>query len=281
MPERLPSVFIALHIPKCAGSTIEGHMRKHLPAHEYWVPKKRFRRIPHLLGRRYTLPDQHQRIHARFVSGHFIGKSVEALFRPREIIRTALLREPRAFCLSYYNYRISRYLSEGKRPYDFDLHMRSQPKNPISHFILSRWLEIPWPRLMIMTDQEKYDLINSELSKFWYVGDIRQCDDLIDVLGREIGTPLAADKLNTTAVLASKTQWSSLTIDDLSAHTIAHLDRCTTLDRAIWDTWRVAGQAAADVRPAPLRDLSKFSFAASELVRPAYAAAKRFQRGWL
>ena len=86
--------------------------------------------------------------------------------------------------LSYYNFRMMRYLSRGFHPYSFDVAYGAMQRNFVTHYILRRFLELSWARVVLLSDEEKYDLVNAFLSKFWYVADYRQCNDLIGAILR-------------------------------------------------------------------------------------------------
>ena len=90
----------------------------------------------------------------RAVFGHNLGRSLEKYFSDREIRRVVLLRDPISLHLSLYNHRMMLHLTKGLGTYSFDLHLKALPRNFIAHRLLSRWLEIPWPVLMAMTDQQ-------------------------------------------------------------------------------------------------------------------------------
>jgi hypothetical protein len=61
-----------------------------------------------------------------------------------------LLRDPLELQISFYNWQMMDNLAKGLGTYDW--HLRALPRNFIAHFLLSRWLEIRWRRLMVMID---------------------------------------------------------------------------------------------------------------------------------
>ncbi len=99
-------LFCVLHVPKCAGSTIEFHLKKQLGPKGFWSPPKRTRKLPlELLGRKYDnrLPGPATAIRA--ISGHFLGRSIENYFPERQIGRVILLRRPADLMLFWYNFQ--------------------------------------------------------------------------------------------------------------------------------------------------------------------------------
>src|SRR6202011_1438602 len=112
-----------------------------------WIP----RRAPFpvsLIGRKYRRDGLADPARGRPVAGHDVGRSLEPLFRGREIRRAVLLRDPLSLQLSLYNYRMMNHLNRGFGTYSFDLHLRALPRDWVAHRLLARWLEIPWPRLL-------------------------------------------------------------------------------------------------------------------------------------
>lgn len=274
-------VFLAVHVPKCAGSTIERHMLRHLPTEEYWITHKRSPRLPLPWGRPYTMRGAPEVSRVRFISGHYVGHSLERMMPERPIRRSVLLREPASFMISYYNYRMMRYLSLGWRPYSFALHLRSLRSDPISHFLLERWLEIPWPALMVMSPERKFDLLNTELSRFWYVADYKYCDELVELMGRELGVSTRPERLNTEEEWSKKVEWRPLTSEDLTPIIRSEIAARTRLDRALWENWAQARLHTASIHPTPLEGCRRYIFPLSEIQRPVHQVARRYQRGLL
>ena len=91
-----------------------------------------------------------------------------------------LLRDPLELQISFYNWQMMDNLGKGLGTYSFDWHLCALPRDFIAHFLLSRWLEIPWRRLMVMTDAQKYEILNRALADFWFVGAPADCDRVID-----------------------------------------------------------------------------------------------------
>jgi hypothetical protein len=261
----LDSLFIAVHVPKCAGRTLERHVLRHLPGNECWVTTKRFVRTPHIVGRHYQLRDPRQLQATRVISGHHAAQSMERLFPDRDIMHSVLIREPVSFHLSYYNFRMMRYIERGWRPHSFELHLKSQPHDPITHFL---------------SPQKKYNLVNRALSKFWFVADLSKCDELIALMSRDLAIPETAERCNTSELWTARTHWQPLTRDDIAPKTLEALTKRTRIDKAVWHSWRNAGVRTAAVRPIPLEGMTGLRFPVDEAARPAFSAVRRYQRGW-
>jgi hypothetical protein len=273
------TTFIAVHVPKCAGSSVERHMLENLPATAVWMPRKRYRSMP-AIKPPFFEPRREGTDDVRFVSGHHIGKSVEGYFPDHRILRSVLLREPMSFHLSYYNFRSMRYLGQGLNTYSFDDHLLSQRDDPISHFLLERWLEIPRAKLLSMPAQRKFDIINRAFSDFWFVGDLSHCNELVASMSRELGINSTLISKNTKEDWQQRVTWRMLTREDLTARQIEMVEERTRLDRAIWETWRNAKHNVSSVVPMSLPANAGSGSLLHELQRPYHAIVRRVKRGW-
>ena len=269
-------VYFILHMPKTAGQTIQQHLAEHCAPGVFWGPHQA-PRLQALSGRRYhprSIPEAPQ---IRAVFGHNLGRSLEKHFSDREVRRVVLLRDPISLQLSLYNHRMMLHRTKGLGTYSFDLHLKALPRNFIAHRLLWRWLEIPWPQLVAMTDHQKYTVLNRALSQFWFVGPHSNCDHLVATISCDLGLPTAPRPRNTTAEWERRTNWRSLRATELSEATREAILESNPLDQALWKSWGAAGHNAADVRPHPLEACGR-SFGAYEIIRPVFTAACRYQR---
>ncbi len=271
------SVHFVYHVPKCAGRTIDQHLALSLPQSAYHRMKKR-----RGLGRFITrydhapLPDPGA---TRVVSGHYLGISIDPLFEQRLIKRSLLLRDPASHFVSYYNYRMSRDISEGRQPYRVELAYGAMQRNFVTHYILKNFLELSWTQLASLSDQEKYDLANAFLSTFWFVGDYRLCDDLLNAIGDRLGILANARQHNTQSELAQSAGWRPLTLDLLPREIRVNIRSQNRIDQQLWETWHKARQDTASVRPVSLRSDAS-SFISAEAQRFVNQVRRRMQRRW-
>jgi tetratricopeptide (TPR) repeat protein len=268
-------VYFLLHIPKTAGQTIQVHLARHCAPGMFWQSRRTLR--PARRAEPGELPDLRQ---ARVISGHHIGRSMEALFAGREIRRIVLLRDPLELQISLYNWQMMDNLAKGLGTYGFALHRRALPRDFIAHFLLSRWLEIPWRALLATTEAKKHEMLNRMLAGFWFVGGHADCDRLIEVLGRDLGIPPVAPRRNSSAELQGRTGWRLLTAEDLPASARQAFRAHNRLDQALWQDWRRAGFAAASVRPQPGHSGQSSGFLGHELVRPWCLLGRFAGQGW-
>lgn len=272
-----PPVYFLYHLPKCAGQTIDRHLARFLPARAYHKTMKR-RGLGRLLFTRLNagaMPDS-GRIQA--VAGHFLGRSLERSFAGRELRRCILLRDPVSHLISYYNFRMMRYLSEGRSPYSFELAYSATQRNFITHFILRNFLEIPWPKLVGLSDEDKYEIVNGFLATFWFVGDFTLCDELIAALGPRLGIPHHAPRANTQAEWERCVTWRTLEAEDLPMTALARIRHENRIDQRLWESWRRAKHDTASVRPKALGSTATTSFVTTETLRLVSQIARRIER---
>jgi tetratricopeptide (TPR) repeat protein len=270
-------VYFILHIPKTAGQTIQHHLADHCTPGVFWGPHQA-PRLQALSGRRYNPIGLPEAPRVRAVFGHNLGRSLERFFPNREIRRVVLLRDPTSLQLSLYNHRMMLHLAKGLGTYSFDLHLRALPRDFIAHRILARWLEIPWPVLMAMTEQQKYAALNRALSQFWFVGSYTDCDRLIAAISRDLGLPAVARRRNTAAEWEKRVNWQPKKAAELSPATQEEILANNPLDRALWESWSPTGFGPAGVRPRPLESPRQSSFLTHEVTRPIFAGVCRYQR---
>lgn len=270
-------VHFVYHVPKCAGRTIDRHLALSLPQLAYYRMRRR-----RGLGRfmtRYDGADISDPSTISVVSGHYLGISVDLLFERRLIKRSLLLRDPASHFVSYYNYRMTRYLSEGLQPYSVDVAYGAMQRNFITHYILKNFLELSWAQIASLSDSEKYDLVNAFLSTFWFVGDYRLCDEFIATLGDKLGISASATPHNTCVELVRRVGWTPITIDRLPPRMVADIRAQNPLDQRLWETWREARHTTSSIRPLPLEARSS-NFIGNEATRFVNQILRRIQRRW-
>ncbi|ODA67811.1 Sulfotransferase family protein [Methyloligella halotolerans] len=270
-------VYYLFHVPKCAGRTIDRHLSLYAQEGRYFRAKKR-KGVSRLFSPRHTLagmPDPRQ---LNAISSHYLGASVEALCEGREIRRAMLLRDPVSHMVSYYNYRMQRYIAQGMQPYSFELAYRATQRDFITHYILRNFLEIPLPRLWLMTRPEKWALVNGFLSRFWFVGDYRKCSELVEAMASDLGVPSRAVPQNTCSTHSSHPSWRPLSVSDLSPEMIRQIREENSLDQRLWQTWRGAGLDVQNVNEMALMSPAKLQFSLHEATRLVHQVRRRFAR---
>ncbi|MGE3426400.1 MAG: hypothetical protein AB7I44_06405 [Hyphomicrobiaceae bacterium] len=267
---------LIVHVPKCAGRSIENHLQLHLGAERFWRPGKRTRRLPlEVLGRKYDASPPGPLDNVDAISGHMFGQSIEKLFPDRQLVRSMILREPEKQILSWYNYRMMRYLTEGLHPFSFRLFLQSFPVDPVAQFLLERWLEMPWIRIATLTAAQKVALLDRTLSQFDRIVDIAEADDLCAWHCDDLGIPGAAERTNTAEQWVLRTSWKPLKYRDLAERDRRLLKGRFAVDRYLWRRWALKQDIEFE-RAAPRRVIPH------EPLRPFYEIRLRTARqfGW-
>lgn len=205
-------VYFILHIPKCAGRTVQhflvanfGNKSTDLrngqrsgihSAERILFPARR--KAPYrYFGKRYADTDPAARDSADFVFGFYLSKSLKAEFPGRNVKQAVLVRDPVSHFYSHYNFRMAKYAAQGMAPFSFDLWYKSRRPNPISKYLFS-YLEVPYRTHLLLSDQDKLELLLDGLSDFWHVGVHDEVDKLIERLAQEQGVSPRFEKRNVT-----------------------------------------------------------------------------------
>jgi len=270
-------VHLIYHVPKCAGQTLHRHLTAVLPPGAYYRTRRRrgWRRLFSPLYDTAQMPDPQ---HTRVAGGHSLGVSLDHHFDGRELKRSILLRDPVSHLISYYNFRMMRYISRGLHPYSFRLSYLATQRNFVAHFILRNFLELSWPQLVSLSDEEKYDILNAFLASFWYVGDYRRCDELIAALAAELSLPVCSPSQNTCAQWKRRIDWQTLDVSDLAPSTIRQIRQENLLDQRLWETWKDAEHQPARMCPRALYSPRVRGPIHAEAVRFVSQIARRIQR---
>jgi hypothetical protein len=270
MPRK--NLHVVLHVPKCAGSTMEKHFAKHLGSTRFWSPPKRKTRLAlETFGRKYDATPPGRVDDIAVVSGHFIGRSIEKLIPERPIVRSVVLREPEGFVLSLYNFRMMVYLVAGRNPCSFVLFLKTLQTDPVSHFLLDRWLEKPWAAIAAMSSAKKAALLDEMLGSLDHVVDIADVDELIAWHSRDLGIAERATRANTQEEWVRKSGWTPLRLSDLTPYERKMLAQRFNLDRYIWRRWALK-------EPVTFEPATVAPFLLNEFPRPIYQFQRRIVR---
>jgi hypothetical protein len=204
MPSSLPEaqgtpVWFLLHVPKCAGTTLEAHFAAALGPGFLKAPRWESV-LRDVVGNRIALP-RARLPGLRVVSGHSLAASMARAFAPREVRECLLLREPVGWFLSFYNYRIGRHRERGERhPGSFADWYRTQPRNPVARFLLGRYFGVGYPAIFGLSSRGQLARLNRELARFHFVGDIAATGRLVAHVSAELGVPGTVRSENVGAV---------------------------------------------------------------------------------
>ena len=267
------------HLPRCAGQTIHRHLSRHAARGTYFRAKKR-RGPGRLFGARYQLDGMPQPETLLAVGGHWIGPSVERHFGGRPILRSILLRDPVSHFISYYNFRMMRYLSQGLRTYPVEIAYHARQRDFITHYLLRNFAEMSWPQLLSMSPQEKRAAADRLLSSFWFVGDYRDCDELVAALAPNLDVPATNERRNSSDQWQERVGWRPLTQKDLTPSMVRQIRQENALDQSLWETWSDVAQATPHLPALDTQDMSLVRFATVQSLRLINQVRRRNHRGW-
>lgn len=249
-------VYLFVHVPKCAGRTIEIHMERHLDQDQYLYLQRLKAPARYFSAVRYGIPADFDPRRVRVISGHPLGASIARRLPGREIRQAVLLRDPLGMLVSFHNFRMSIFTREGWPHVSFERFYRSRHLNPAATFLLRYYFELPTTRIWRMSLADKFEFIAERLADFWFVGDYRRCDELIRAASAELGIPDTAERAN---VLERRV----LSEHDLSESMQARVLEENALDLRLYETFKDRGFASGTIPAAgaPFRDHPVRTFA--------------------
>ena len=236
-------VHFLLHVPKCAGTTVEEHFRAELGEGFLLAPRWR-NPLRAVIGNRYSMAADDPRLpQLKAVTGHSLGISLKRHFPGAEIRCSVLLRDPVGYHLSMYGYRVMRHRAgTGPKPPEFDRWYLAQRRNPISRFILNHYFEQGIPALYRLSSRERLDWLEARLREFWFVGSYQRADDLIAGISHELGVAERAERKN----IGLADAMTELALDQPMRQRIISDN---TLDQVLWDRWAERGWKADGRNP--------------------------------
>lgn len=239
-------VHFLLHVPKCAGTTVEAHFRTHLGTCFLYAPRWDSP-LRNFIGNRYPSLTPEALAEVRAVSGHSLSVSMKTLFPGAEIRESVLLRDPVGYLLSFYNYRWARFEEGwGREPPAFERWYRGQRRNPISRFLLNRYFEQAVPALYGLSSAARLTFLEARLSEFHFVGSYRRTDEMIGLIARDLGLPETVNHQNVTPQ-------RKLQAADLAPDLIRRIEADNALDMALFERWADRGwQGGPDEAPPKL-----------------------------
>ena len=241
-------VIIFPHVPKCAGTTVTRHFQNMLLPIELWQVRVR-RDFPFpmsLMGRRKNVRLFSRKFddqpptdldNVKFVSAHVIGRSIEHRFKDKDTRIVTLMRDPVAQVVSQYNFYAARLVDRGITPPGFHVYLNLVEPNPVVNFWLRNWLELNQFEIARLSSEEKIEVIESAFEKFWFIGDISHCDELIGKVSNLFGVLSAFESQNTSKQWDNKTGWKSLRVEDLTDSQLRIVRSITAMDRYLWQKW--------------------------------------------
>ena len=218
-------VHFLLHIPKCAGTTVESHFARHLGPAFLLAP--RWEHVArNFIGNRYPGIDM---TGVRAVSGHSLSISLKRHI-DAPVAQSVLLRDPLGYFLSFYNYRWSRHAGGDAKPPGFATWYATQRRNPISRFILNRYFEQGVPALYRFSSADRLAWLEERLTQFHFVGSYRHANKMIAGISRALDLPQEVTSQNITPS-------RKLSKDDLAPALLSRIAEENAVDQILYDRW--------------------------------------------
>ena len=237
-------VHFVLHVPKCAGMTIEGHFRALLGAGYLRAPRWHSP-LRLILGEGRALRAGDPRLaQVRVISGHSLSVGMRRAFAGAEIRESVLLREPVAFHVALFNERVRQERVGGADAAAFARWYRAQRRNPVTRFLLWRYFEERLPALYRLSSAARLGLLEARLAGFWFVGDLTLADRLVMAICRDLGLPAERPERR------NMSPRGALRPAQLSPALAERIRAENALDLALWQRWRGRGFGARAKAPA-------------------------------
>lgn len=227
-----------VHVPKCAGTTVERHFEAHLGEGEYALAPRWRSPLRHLIGNRATLP-QAVREKGRMLSGHSLARSMAAQFPGRALKEYVLLRDPVGYHVSFYNYRLRRTKERGQpHPGSFETWLSAQRRSPIARFLLTRYFGVGYPALYRLSSAGRLAFLEARLAAFDFVGDYRRCDEALAGISAQMGIPGEVESRN---VNEAGDLEGAVRAKDLAPALVARIEAEHAIDLALHARWKDRG----------------------------------------
>ncbi|MEM7239716.1 MAG: hypothetical protein AAF501_18070 [Pseudomonadota bacterium] len=250
-------VHFLLHVPKCAGTTVERHFKQHLGPGFLIAPRWEHP-ARDVIGNRYPGIELDG---VSAVSGHSLSVSLKRHLPGAEIRESVLLRDPIGYFLSFYNYRWMRHdEGHGPRPPSFEGWYRRQRRNPISRFLITRYFEQGVPALYRFSSRGRLAWLEARLAGFHFVGSYRRASEMVGGISTELGLPDAVTNRNVNPR-------RHLERDELDAAFIARILDDNAVDTALYERWADRGWSGRpDAAPPALNSLDQPRYALGDLI---------------
>lgn len=227
-------VHFLLHVPKCAGTTVEAHFQRHL-RDGFLIAPRWESVLRNFVGNRYPDLTREKLEKIQAVSGHSLSSGMRRLFPDAEVRESVLLRDPAGYLLSFYNYRWTRFDEGwGPEPPEFESWYNAQRRNPISRFLLNRYFGHAVPSLYRLSSARRLSLLEQKLERFFFVGGYRRTDEMVARISADLGIPKEVIARNVTPK-------RKLSANDLPDRLRSRIERENALDQALYDRWRDRG----------------------------------------
>ena len=223
------AVFLFPHILKCAGISVRNFLIDALPPEQAALIYSEKERDPWL--KPLERVPQSQRDALRILYGHRLPRRAIEGFRGHPILEVGLLRDPTSWCVSMYNFLQTAAERHRVKGWSFEKWYGTIKRNRISRFYLKNYYHLSSTKLRFMSERNRFDFMSEHFDKFWFVGDYRNCDNVVARIAEELGVPF--EKLPHIHAAPE----NSVRVQDLSDAMRERIREENALDQALYDAW--------------------------------------------
>lgn len=235
-------VHFLLHVPKCAGTTIEAHFQTTLGT-GYLLAPRWDNVLRDVVGNRYPTLAGQSLDHVRVVSGHSLSSGLRKHLPGRPVLESVLIRDPVSFFRSLYGYRHVRQARDGGRvPAPFEQWYATQRRNPVSRFLLSRYFEQGVPAIYRLSSAARLAFLEERLAHFHFVGSWRHANELIAGISETLSVPGTVAAQNVTPRRGD---------DPITPQLSKRILTENALDQALFERWKDRRWSGAPTAPPP------------------------------
>jgi hypothetical protein len=156
--------------------------------------------------------------------------------------------------------------------FSFELWYKTRPLNPVTHFILNRYLEVPQTTLWRLSPRERLALLDEALAGFDFVASYKACDGFLTRLCHELGITPGFETRNVTPtkVATEETVSESLRLQIIEEN---------ALDTMFFEKYRDRGWSPQQPAPSAgaLAD-DRWRAVRRDLARPVHVVRARLLR---
>ncbi|MEM6441312.1 MAG: hypothetical protein AAF763_16640 [Pseudomonadota bacterium] len=245
MQDAPPPVHFFVHVPKCAGTTVEAHFARHLGPDGFLLAPRWRHPLRDIVGNRYPDVDLLALRRVQVVSGHSLSRAFAAKFTGRALREHVLIRDPLSYLVSFYNYRWARHEERGEpTPPPFADWTRTQRRNPLSRFLLHRYFGVGYPSVYRLSSRARFELLERAFAGFAWVSAWTRADEAIAALSAQLGLPTEPARENVG-------QARRLSLADIPEDSRRALEAEHALDLLLFERWKDRGADPSANPPDP------------------------------
>lgn len=223
------TVYLFPHILKCAGLSVRDFLLNDAPASSSAVIYSKAERQP-WLDPQNRVP-QGERDAIRILFGHRLPRAAARGFDGRIIREIGLLREPVSFYVSLFNFLQKTPQVHRIEGMSFEQWYPTNKHNRISRFYFRHYFGLSSMGIRKMSQRQRFEFLSRQFETFWFVGDYRNCDAVMEQVTQDIGWTF--ERLRHENAAPS----NALRSQDIGEDLRRKILEDNALDRALYETW--------------------------------------------